>query len=81
MTATSPTVDHATTRTAWPTTRILFLLAGSLTLVSVVLGAAVSPWFLLLAGLIGVNQLVFVTFGACPASLVIDRLRSIRTTS
>jgi hypothetical protein len=40
-----------------------------------VLGSAFSSWFLVLTGLVGVNQLVFVLFGACPASLIIDRLR------
>ncbi|MGZ6825812.1 MAG: DUF2892 domain-containing protein [Mycobacteriales bacterium] len=60
---------------AWPTTRVLFLLAGTMTLLSVLLSATVSSWFLLLTGFVGLNQLVFVTFGACPASLVIDRLR------
>ncbi|MGZ6827763.1 MAG: DUF2892 domain-containing protein [Mycobacteriales bacterium] len=60
---------------AWPTTRVLFLLAGTMTLLSALLSATVSPWFLLLTAFVGLNQLVFVTFGACPASLVIDRLR------
>ena len=68
---------HAPTTptSAWPTTRILFALAGTMTLTSVVLAATVSTWFLLLAGFVGLNQLVFATFGACPASLVIDRVR------
>lgn len=59
----------------WPTTRILFLLAGTMTLLSVTLAATVSAWFLLLTGFVAVNQLVYVALGACPASLVIDRLR------
>jgi hypothetical protein len=60
---------------AWPTTRILFLLAGTMTLLSAVLAAAVSPWFLLLTAFVGLNQLAFVGLGACPASLLIERLR------
>ena len=75
MTAVAPTVSCA----VWPTTRVLFLLAGTMTLLSAVLSAAVSPWFLLLTAFVGVNQLVFVAFGACPASLVIDRLRADRS--
>jgi hypothetical protein len=63
---------------AWPTTRVLFLLAGSMTLLSAALAAAVSPWFLLLTAFVGLNQLVFVTVGACPASLVVDRVRASR---
>lgn len=63
-------------RSAWPTTRLLFLLAGTITLLTAVLASAFSPWFLVLTGLVGVNQLVFVVLGACPASVVIDRLRA-----
>lgn len=61
---------------AWPTTRILFALAGTVTLVSATLAATVSLWFLLLTVFVGLNQLIYVTAGACPASLLIDRLRS-----
>jgi len=61
---------------AWPTTRILFLLAATMTLLSAGLAAAVSPWFLLLTAFVGLNQLVYVGAGACPASLVIERIRS-----
>lgn len=63
------------TTTGWPTTRILFAMAGTMTLGSAVLAASVSPWFLVLTGLVGANQLVLVTSGRCPASVVIDRLR------
>lgn len=59
----------------WPTTRILFALAGSVTLVSLLLTVTVSPWFLLLTALVGANQLLFVLAGACPASVIIDKLR------
>lgn len=61
---------------AWPTSRILFALAGTVTLVSATLAATVSLWFLLLAALVGLNQFIHVTAGASPASLLIDRLRS-----
>lgn len=60
---------------AWPTVRILFLLAGTVTLLSAGLAAAVSPWFVLLAAFAGFNQLLYVAVGACPASLVIERCR------
>ena len=58
----------------WPLERILFALAGTMVLVSIVLAAVVSPWFLLLTAFVGVNQWAFVLFGACPASLVLRRL-------
>ena len=59
---------------SWPLERILFALAGTMTLIAVALAAAVSPWFLLLAAFVGVNQWVYVALGACPASLVLARL-------
>ena len=60
-------------RRTWPLERVLFALAGSMTLLSVLLGVLVSPWFLLLAAFVGVNQWLFVGFGSCPASLVLER--------
>ena len=59
---------------AWPLERILFAMAGSVTLVSVLLAAVVSPWWLLLAAFVGVNQLAFVAFGECVASVLLRRL-------
>lgn len=57
----------------WPLERVLFALAGSMTLLSALLAALVSPWFLLLAVFVGLNQWLFVSVGACPASLVLER--------
>jgi hypothetical protein len=62
------------THAAWPLERVLFALAGTVTLVSVALAAAVSPWWLLLTAFAGVNELAFVAFGDCVASLVLRRL-------
>ena len=61
-------------RRAWPLERVLFALAGSMTLLSVLVAAVVSPWFLLLAAFVGVNQWLYVSAGACPASLVLERV-------
>ncbi|HEY8629434.1 MAG TPA: hypothetical protein VIL73_02665 [Gaiellaceae bacterium] len=58
---------------SWPLERVLFALAGSMTLPSVLCALLVSPWFLVLAVLVGVNQLLYVTTGVCPASLVLER--------
>ncbi len=63
----------------WPLERVLFALAGTVTLVSALLAAAVSPWFLLLTAFVGVNQWLYVTVGACPASLVLSRLAGLRS--
>jgi hypothetical protein len=47
---------------------------GAITLLSVVLAATFSVWFLLLAAFVGVNQWLYVVVGNCPASLVLHRL-------
>ena len=61
-------------RHPWPLERILFALAGTMTLLAVLLAATVTPWFLLLAAFVGLNQWLFVAVGACPASLVLARV-------
>jgi len=60
-------------RRTWPLERILFLLAGTMTLLSAALAALVSPWFLLLTAFVGANQLAFVAFGNCPSSWLLQR--------
>ena len=71
-------MDRAPSR-KWPLERVLFALAGTVTLASVVLAAAVSPWFLLLTGFVGVNQWLYVIVGACPASVVLRRACGLRS--
>lgn len=63
----------------WPLERILFALAGTMTLLSAGLAALVSPWFLLLTAFVGFNQWLYVVVGACPASLVIGRVFGARS--
>jgi hypothetical protein len=63
---------------SWPLERILFALAGSMTLASVLLAAFVSPWFLLLTAFVGVNQWLFVVKGGCPASIVLEHVFRVR---
>lgn len=60
--------------TRWYLQRILFLMAGAVTLTGVLLGVLVSPWFLILPAFAGANQLLMVSVGWCPASLVLSRL-------
>lgn len=55
----------------WPLERVLFGLAGTMTLLSALLSALVSPWFLLLTGFVAVNLLLFATVGNCGASLIL----------
>ena len=61
-------------RRSWPLERVLFALAGSMTLLSVLLAVLISPWFLALTVFVGVNQWLFVGAGSCPASLVLERV-------
>jgi hypothetical protein len=63
----------------WPLERVLFALAGTVTLTSAALAAAVSPWFLLLTTFVGVNQWLYVVLGACPASIVLRRTCHLRS--
>ena len=59
--------------THWPLERILMAMAGTMSLLSALLAAIVSPWFLLLTAFVGVNQLVYVAVHNCPASLLLGR--------
>ena len=63
----------------WPLERVLFALAGTVTLLSAVLAATVSKWFLLLTAFVGVNQWLYVTAGACPASIILRRTCRLRS--
>lgn len=65
--------------TRWPLERVLFALAGTITLLSVALAIAVSTWFLVLTAFVGVNQWLYVVVGACPASVVLRRACRLRS--
>jgi hypothetical protein len=74
MATTNESLASVGAETHWPLERILFALAGTMVLVSAFLAAVVSPWFLLLTAFVGINQWLYVAFGACPASLVLNRM-------
>jgi hypothetical protein len=63
----------------WPLERVLFALAGTMTLLAAALAATISPWFLLLAVFVGLNQWLYVVVGACPASIVLRRACHLRS--
>jgi hypothetical protein len=65
--------------TCWPLERVLFAMAGTMTLLSAALAAVLSPWFLLLTAFVGVNQWLYVLVGACPASIVLKRRFGLRS--
>lgn len=62
----------------WPLERALFGIAGTVVLASVALAVVVSPWFLLVTAFVGLNQLLFVAVGDCPASLILRRACGLR---
>lgn len=67
-------------RSGWPLERVLFAMAGTMTIVGALLSAVVSPLFLLLVAFVGVNQWLFVAFGDCPASLFLTRVLHVQRT-
>lgn len=79
--ATQPTPAVATPTAAcrtrwargWTLERVLFVMAGSIALLSAILAVTVSDWFLLLTGFVAINQLAFAAVGDCGASLILRR--------
>ena len=63
----------------WPLERVRVALAGTVTLLSALRAATLSPWFLLLTAFVGINQWLYVLVGACPASLVLKRVFCLRS--
>lgn len=59
---------------SWNLERILFAMAGTMVIVSAILAALVSTWFLLLTAFVGASQWMYVATGNCPASYVIERV-------
>lgn len=58
----------------WPLERVLFLMAGTMTGLSALLAALVSPWFLLLTGFVALNQIAFASVRHCGASLILEHV-------
>lgn len=54
--------------------RAIRIIAGTLVLLSVVLGVLVSPWWLFLAAFVGANLVQSAFTGFCPAELLLRRL-------
>ncbi|HEX2894585.1 MULTISPECIES: DUF2892 domain-containing protein [Nocardioides] len=54
--------------------RAVLLLAGTMTLLSALLVALVSPWWLLLTAFVGLNLLQSSITGFCPAAVIFRRL-------
>ncbi len=54
--------------------RVLFLLAGTFTLVGTVLMVSVNSWFAFVPAVVGANQLFMSATGWCPMSKLLDRI-------
>ena len=54
--------------------RAVLSLAGTIILISVLLGTLVSSWWLLLTAFVGLNLLQSSITGFCPAALIFRRL-------
>ena len=54
--------------------RAVLLLAGTMTVLSALLVALVSPWWLLLTAFVGLNLLQSSITGFCPAAVIFRRL-------
>jgi hypothetical protein len=54
--------------------RIVFAFAGTMVTVSLILSYLVSPWWLILAGFVGLNLLQSAFTGFCPLALILKRL-------
>ncbi len=59
---------------SWYLERVLFLMAGCMNLLSIILIVTHSIWWLVLTGLVTVNLLVFATTGFCPSAAVFHKL-------
>ncbi|MEU0504731.1 DUF2892 domain-containing protein [Nocardia sp. NPDC005998] len=58
----------------WSIPRLVPLLAGTFVLISTLLAAVVSPWWLIFTGFIGANLLLYGAVGWCPSTLLLRRL-------
>jgi hypothetical protein len=54
--------------------RVVFAFAGTMTLLSLVLGHFVSPYWLLLAAFVGLNMLQSAFTGFCPLAMVLRKI-------
>lgn len=50
---------------SWYLERIIWLVAGVFSLASAILAWTVSPWWLILTALVGVNLIIFASTGFC----------------
>jgi hypothetical protein len=59
---------------SWYLERIIFLMAGCMNGLSIILVLAHSIYWLILTGLVSLNLLVFALTGFCPSAVVICKM-------
>ncbi|EPG65022.1 YgaP-like transmembrane domain [Leptospira wolffii] len=62
------------TNGTWYLERVLFLIAGSFSLIGLGLGLLVDKWGFALNALVGVNMVVFSLTGFCPMAILLRKL-------
>lgn len=58
----------------WYLERILFLMAGCMNTLSIILVLAHSIYWLILTGLVSLNLLVFSLTGFCPSAAIFEKM-------
>ncbi|MBP7283052.1 MAG: DUF2892 domain-containing protein [Leptospiraceae bacterium] len=58
----------------WYMERTIPLIAGIFTLGSLTLGILVSPYWFILTGLVGLNQMILSLTGFCPMTIFLDKM-------
>lgn len=58
---------------SWYLERIIWLMAGTFTLASVALGYFFSPYWFILTGLVGMNQVILALTGFCPMTVILNK--------
>ena len=63
-----------TNNQSWYLERVLFLIAGSFSLIGLFIANYFSHWGLVLNLLVGINMILFSLTGFCPMGLILTRL-------
>ena len=58
----------------WYLERLTYLIGGSITLLSAVLAAFVSPYWLILTAFVGVNLIILSLTGFCLMAIILSKL-------
>lgn len=58
---------------SWYLERIVWMVAGVMTLGSVILGIYFSPYWFILTGIVGINQIILSFTGFCPMTVMLNK--------